>query len=51
MAAEPPEKRTVVFFDGQTSFHAVRKAFGYSYPNFDAWPWLARSAPARGGDG
>jgi uncharacterized LabA/DUF88 family protein len=48
MAAEPPEKQTVVFFDGQNLFHAVRKAFGYTYPNFDALA-LARSVCSRQG--
>jgi uncharacterized LabA/DUF88 family protein len=36
MPTEPAEKRTVVFFDGQNLFHAVKKAFGYTYPNYDA---------------
>ena len=35
MAAEPPVKRTVAFFDGQNLFHAVKSAFGYTYPNYD----------------
>lgn len=35
MPAEPPVKRAVAFFDGQNLFHAVRAAFGYTYPNFD----------------
>jgi uncharacterized LabA/DUF88 family protein len=33
---EPAEKRVVAFFDGQNLFHAVKKAFGYPYPNYDA---------------
>jgi len=33
---EPPVKRTIAFFDGQNLYHAVRSAFGYTYPNFDA---------------
>ena len=32
---EPTDKRAVAFFDGQNLFHAVKAAFGYSYPNFD----------------
>lgn len=35
MPAEPPVKRAVVFFDSQNLFHAVRAAFGYTYPNYD----------------
>jgi uncharacterized LabA/DUF88 family protein len=32
---EPLQKRVCAFFDGQNLFHAVKEAFGYSYPNFD----------------
>jgi len=32
---EPSSKRAIVFIDGQNLFHAARKAFGYTYPNFD----------------
>lgn len=35
MPAEPPVKRAVAFFDGQNLFHAVKSAFGYTYPNYD----------------
>jgi hypothetical protein len=35
MAVEPQVKRVVAFFDGQNLFHAVKKAFGYNYPNYD----------------
>jgi uncharacterized LabA/DUF88 family protein len=35
MPPEPPVKRAVAFIDGQNLFHAVREAFGYTYPNFD----------------
>ena len=41
MLVEPPVKRTIAFFDGQNLYHAVRSAFGYTYPNYDAlekWP-------------
>jgi uncharacterized LabA/DUF88 family protein len=34
MPAEPITKRTVAFFDGQNLFHAMRDAFGYTYPNY-----------------
>jgi len=36
MLTEPAIKRTIAFFDGQNLFHAVKAAFGYTYPNFDA---------------
>jgi len=35
MPPEPPEKRAVVFVDGQNLFHAAREAFGHTYPNYD----------------
>ena len=35
MPAEPAVKKAVAFFDGQNLFHAVKAAFGYSFPNFD----------------
>jgi len=35
MPVEPVVKRAVAFVDGQNLFHAVRAAFGYSYPNYD----------------
>lgn len=35
MPLQPETKRVIVFIDGQNLFHAVRKAFGYTYPNFD----------------
>lgn len=35
MAAEPPVKRTIAFFDGQNLFHSVKSAFGYIYPNYN----------------
>ncbi len=35
MAAEPPVKRAIAFVDGQNLFHAVKSAFGYTYPNYD----------------
>ncbi|RPI79484.1 MAG: NYN domain-containing protein [Desulfobacteraceae bacterium] len=35
MPIEPGIKRTVVFVDGQNLFYALKKAFGYPYPNYD----------------
>ena len=35
MPSESLFKRTVAFFDGQNLFHQSRKAFGYSFPNYD----------------
>jgi len=35
MPKEPAIKRTYVFIDGQNLFHAVKDAFGYTYPNYD----------------
>lgn len=35
MPSEPTDKRAVAFVDGQNLFHAVREAFGYTYPNYD----------------
>lgn len=35
MPAEPVVKRTITFIDGQNLFYAVKKAFGYTYPNYD----------------
>ena len=35
MVSGPQEKRAVVFIDGQNLYHAVREAFGYTFPNYD----------------
>lgn len=35
MPVEPATKRAVAFFDGQNLFHAAKKAFGYTFPNYD----------------
>lgn len=35
MPKEPKQKRVVAFIDGQNLFYAVKKAFGYPYPNYD----------------
>jgi uncharacterized LabA/DUF88 family protein len=48
MPPEPAIKRTVAFVDGQNLFHAVREAFGYTYPNFDPSA-LARETCTRQG--
>lgn len=35
MRVEPGVKRVTAFVDGQNLFYAVKKAFGYSFPNYD----------------
>lgn len=35
MAEEPAVKRACACIDGQNLFHAVKEAFGYSFPNYD----------------
>ncbi len=35
MPADPAIKRAVSFVDGQNLFYAAKKAFGYTYPNYD----------------
>jgi len=35
MPPQPTVKRAIAFVDGQNLFHAAKKAFGYSYPNYD----------------
>lgn len=35
MPIEPSKKRVSVFVDGQNLYHSVKKAFGYTYPNYD----------------
>lgn len=30
-----PNKKVVVFIDGQNLFYAIKEAFGYSYPNYN----------------
>ena len=41
-------KRAVAFIDGQNLFHAVKKAFGYRYPNFDPRALAEQMTSARG---
>ncbi len=48
LRTEPEVKRTAAFFDGQNLFYAVKKAFGYSYPNYDPLA-LARAVCAAKG--
>ncbi len=36
MLAEPSTRRVIAFIDGQNLYYAVREAFGYRYPNYDA---------------
>jgi len=45
---EPAIKRTAVFIDGQSLFYAAKKAFGYSYPNYDPKALAEHIATARG---
>lgn len=35
MPAEPANKRTIAFVDGQNLYHAAKVAFGYTFPNFN----------------
>ena len=48
MAAEPPVKRTIAFVDGQNLFHAVKSAFGYTYPNYNVKALAQSICAARG---
>jgi len=48
MPVEPTQRRAVVFVDGQNLFHAVREAFGHTYPNYDVLA-LARAICATHG--
>jgi len=48
MAAEPPVKRTIAFFDGQNLFHTVKSAFGYTYPNYDVKALVQSICAAKG---
>ncbi len=48
MPPEPHVKRAVAFIDGQNLFHAARKAFGYTYPNYDVLA-LARAVTRAAG--
>jgi uncharacterized LabA/DUF88 family protein len=35
MTPPPAHPNAVAFFDGQNLFHAVKQAFGYTFPNYD----------------
>lgn len=48
MPLEPSGKRTIAFIDGQNLFYAVKKAFGYTYPNYDPKVLAERIAVPRG---
>ena len=48
MPIEPSEKRAVAFIDGQNLFYAAKKAFGYSYPNYDPKALAERISASRG---
>jgi hypothetical protein len=49
LSAEPRVKRAIAFFDGQNLFHAVKAAFGYTYPNYDAMALAQAICTARVG--
>ena len=48
VAVDPSAKRVIAFFDGQNLFHAARKAFGYSFPNYDPLALAAAVATRQG---
>ena len=48
MPIEPAVKRAVAFVDGQNLFHAAKRAFGHSYPNYDVRALAAATATAKG---
>ncbi len=48
MPAEPADKRTIAFIDGQNLYHAAREAFGHSYPNYDALALATAVCAAQG---
>ena len=50
MSGEPPVKRAIAFVDGQNLFHAARKAFGYTYPNYDVAALAAEVCARQGWD-
>lgn len=47
LTPEPADPRAVAFIDGQNLFHAVREAFGYSYPNYDVRALVTAICKAR----
>ena len=48
MRIEPAVKRTVAFFDGQNLYHAAKRAFGYTFPNYDPGLLAQAVCAARG---
>ena len=48
MPPEPSAKQAIAYFDGQNLFHRAKKAFGYTYPNYDPLA-LARQTCAKQG--
>ena len=42
MPPKPKVKRTVAYIDGQNVYHSVKEAFGYTYPNYDAYRLASR---------
>ncbi len=48
MPPEPAVKGTIAFIDGQNLFYAVKKAFGYTFPNYDPKVLAERIAASRG---
>lgn len=48
MSAEPAAKRAVAFIDGQNLFYAVKEAFGYTFPNYDAGQLAAAICISKG---
>lgn len=50
MPPEPPVRRAVAFIDGQNLYHAVREAFGYTYPNYDVLSLSKRVCSDHGWD-
>ncbi len=45
---EPATKRATAFVDGQNLFHAVKEAFGYTYPNYDVKALAERACSQNG---
>ena len=50
LKGKPRHPRAMVFVDGQNLMHAVRHAFGYTYPNFDVLKLARAICRGRGWD-
>jgi uncharacterized LabA/DUF88 family protein len=50
VAIEPPVKRAIAFFDGQNFYHAARRVFGATYPDFDPLPLAQMLCRQKGWD-